>query len=88
MGNPNCCFMIIAETFFSSANRLGELWAPPINRFAAIANTQQDKVTGIARQPPMDLPSLWGSNNTQSNNATFATEFRALFGQNHTNFAP
>jgi hypothetical protein len=61
---------------------------PPINRFAAIANTQQDEVTGIARQPPMDLPSLWGSNNTQSNNATFATEFRTLFGQNHTNFAP
>ena len=61
---------------------------PPINSFAAIANTQQDEVTGIARQPPMDLPSLWGSNNTQSNNATFATEFRTLFGQNHTNFAP
>ena len=62
--------------------------APPINRFTSIANTQQDEVTGIARQPPMDLPSLWGSNNTQSNNATFATEFRTLFGQNHTNFAP
>ena len=61
---------------------------PPINRFAAIANTQQDEVTEIARQPPMDLPSLWGSNNTQSNNATFATEFRTLFGRNHTNFAP
>ena len=61
---------------------------PPIDRFAALANTQQDKVTEIARQPPMDLPSLWESSNTQSNNATFATEFRALFGQNHTNFAP
>jgi len=60
---------------------------PPINRFAAIANTQQDEVTGIARQPPMDLPSLWGSNNTQSNNATFATEFRTLFGQNDTDSA-
>ena len=26
MRNPNCCFMIIAETFFSPANRRGELW--------------------------------------------------------------
>ena len=26
MGNPNCCFMIIAGTFFSPANRRGELW--------------------------------------------------------------
>ena len=25
MGNPNCCFMIIAGTFFSPANRRGEL---------------------------------------------------------------
>ena len=49
---------------------------PPINRFTAIVNTQQDEVTQIARQPPMDLTSLWGSDNTQSNNATFATEFR------------
>jgi hypothetical protein len=26
MGNPNCCFMIIAGIFFSPANRRGELW--------------------------------------------------------------
>ena len=26
MANPNCCFMIIAGTFFSPANRRGELW--------------------------------------------------------------
>ena len=26
MGNPNCCFMIIAGTFFSPAYRRGELW--------------------------------------------------------------
>ena len=26
MGNPNCCFMIIAVAFFSPANRRGELW--------------------------------------------------------------
>ena len=25
MGNPNCCFMIIAGTFFSPGNRRGEL---------------------------------------------------------------
>ena len=61
---------------------------PPINRFTALANPRQDEVTETARQPPTDLPSLWGSNNTQSNNATFATEFRTLFGQNSTNFAP
>ena len=60
---------------------------PPINRFTAMVNAQQDEVTQIARQPPMDLTSLWGSNNTQSNNATFATEFRTLFAQNHTNSA-
>ena len=61
---------------------------PPINRFTAIVNTQQDEVTQIARQPPMKLTSLWGSNNTQFNNATFPTEFRTLFAQNHTNSAP
>ena len=27
MGNPNYCFMIIAVTFFSPANRRGELWS-------------------------------------------------------------
>ena len=37
---------------------------PPIDRFAALADTQQDKVTETARQPPTDLPSLWGSSNT------------------------
>ena len=26
MGNPNCCFMIIAVAFFSPANRRGELY--------------------------------------------------------------
>ena len=26
MANPNCCFIIIAVTFFSPANRRGELW--------------------------------------------------------------
>ena len=26
MENPNCCFMIIVSTFFSPANRRGELW--------------------------------------------------------------
>ena len=52
---------------------------PPINRFTAIVNTQQDEVTQIARQPPMDLTSLWGSNNSLSTDATFATEFRTIF---------
>ena len=27
MANPNCCFMIIAVTFFSPANCRGELWS-------------------------------------------------------------
>ena len=26
MANPNCCFMIIAVTFFSPANRRGAMW--------------------------------------------------------------
>ena len=26
MGNPNCCFMIIAVAFFCPANHRGELW--------------------------------------------------------------
>ena len=30
MGNPNCCFMIIAVAFFSPANRRGELWVDGI----------------------------------------------------------
>ena len=56
---------------------------PAINRFTATVNTQQDGVTHFARQPPVDLTSLWGSNNTQSNNATFATEFKKLFTHSH-----
>mgnify|MGYP001394615434 CR=1 FL=1 len=32
---------------------------PPINRFTAMVNAPQDEVTQIARQPPMDLTSLW-----------------------------
>ena len=62
---------------------------PPTNKFTAIVNTQHDEVTHIAKQPPMDLTSLWESNNTStSNSATFATEFMTLFAQNHTNSAP
>jgi hypothetical protein len=57
---------------------------PPINRYTALTSTQQNNASHIARQPPIDLPSLWGSNNTQSNNATFAAEFRSLFGPRPT----
>jgi hypothetical protein len=55
---------------------------PPINRFTAMVNAPQDEVTQIARQPPMDLTSLWGSNNSLSTDATFATEFRTILAQN------
>ena len=60
---------------------------PPINRFTAMVNAHQDEFTQIARQPPMDATLLWGSNNSLSNDATFATEFRTILAQNHTNSA-
>ena len=33
MGNPNCCFMIIPGTFFSPANRRGELCSIHVTDF-------------------------------------------------------
>ena len=54
---------------------------PAINRFTATVN--RDEAAQVARQPPMDLTLLWGSNNTPSNNETFARDFRALFIHSH-----
>ena len=54
---------------------------PAINRFTATVN--RDEAARVARQPPMDLTLLWGSNNTPSNNETFARDFRALFIDSH-----
>ena len=59
---------------------------PPIDRFTASTETQQKEATENARQHPIDLPSLCGSNNTQANNLQFAKEFRTLFGPDYPDY--
>ena len=44
---------------------------PPINRFSATTSPRQDEDTHVARQPPTDVFSSWGSNNNPSNDAEF-----------------
>ena len=50
---------------------------PAINRFTATVN--RDETEKIARQPPVESTFSRVSNNTPSDNDTFARDFRALF---------
>ena len=50
---------------------------PAINRFTATVNP--DEANKIARQPPVESTFSRSSNNTPSENDTFARDFRELF---------
>ena len=50
---------------------------PAINRFTATVN--RDEAKKVARQPPVESTFSRSSNNTPSENDTFARDFRALF---------
>ena len=50
---------------------------PAINRFTATVN--RDEAKKVARQPPVESTFIRSSNNTPSENDTFARDFRALF---------